>query len=750
MDDRFRSEADERIRAMFDATPLACTFWDAEGNLVDCNQEALNLFEVPAKEEFCRRFPEFSPALQADGSFSRERITQNFWDTIREGVKKFSWLHRSASGRWLPCFVHMVRINFRDGYRVLGYTRDMRDIQELQDRRRESDERNRELEVQTRAAQVASEAKSRFLASMSHEIRTPMNAIIGMSDLMRTDNLDETQKSFFEDIKKMSRTLLQIINDILDISKIEMGKMELYPVHFDLRELYDNLCSMNRFSAESKNLEFRQSFDAVVPRIIYGDDVRIRQILINLLNNAVKYTREGFVEFTVGRTEREGKDHLVFTVRDSGIGIRKEDFPRLFGNFQQLGGGENRGIMGTGLGLAITKNLTDMMKGEIRFDSEYGTGSVFTVCLPLVKGDPERVERKGIKSRFIAAADTKVLVVDDSRINLKVALAFLAAHGIRADTAESGEEAVEKVRRVSYDLVLMDHMMPGMDGIETTRRIRALANGEEGGKRDGSAAGASRFATLPVIALTANAVSGSRERLLAAGMNDFISKPIDASDLNAKLIKWLKPERIVRFELAKGDSRSGPETDAVIDRQAGIRRAGGDETLYGQICASFLRDHGGDFAGIRDALEAGDLSGAHRLAHTLKSVAGLIGAGPLRRTAMELEESLVRENVEDARGQLKFLERNLEAVKAELGSPASGGESRTEGEELPLSVLCDRLFPLLKSGNTLSLDLVKKHRGTLMSLDGKGGILVQQIENFEFPAALATLEEIHRSAGAGE
>ena len=744
---RFQDEADERMRAMFDAVPLACTFWDAEGSLVDCNQEALNLFEVPTKEEFCRRFSEFSPALQADGSCSREKIVQNFWDTRRDGVKKFSWLHRGASGQWIPCFVHMVRVNFRDGYRVLGYTRDMRDIQELQDRQRESDERNRELEVQTRAARAASEAKSRFLASMSHEIRTPMNAIIGMSDLMRTDNLDETQKSFFEDIKKMSRTLLQIINDILDISKIEVGKMELHPIHFNLQELYDNLCSMNRFSAESKDLEFRQSFDAGIPRIVYGDDVRIRQILINLLNNAVKYTRDGFVEFTAGRTEREGKDYLVFTVRDTGIGIRKEDFPRLFGNFQQLDGDENRGIMGTGLGLAITKNLTDMMKGTISFDSEYGKGSVFTVYLPLVEGDPERVERKGVKSKFIATEDTKVLVVDDSRINLKVALAFLAAHGIRADTAESGEEAIEKVRRTSYDLVFMDHMMPGMDGIETTRRIRALAGGEEKGKPDGSAAGPSRFTALPVIALTANAVSGSRERLLAAGMDDFISKPVDARDLNAKLVKWLKPERIARFELAKEDSRSGPETGALIDRKAGLRRAGGDAALYDQICASFLRDHGGDFAGIRDALEAGDLSGAHRLAHTLKSVAGLIGAGPLRRTAGGIEESLLRENAADARGRLEFLERDLEAVKAELGSLVSAGEPRMEGEDMPLSVLWDRLLPLLKSGSTLSLDLVKKYRGPL---DRKGELRLQQIENFEFPAALATLEGIRRPAGAGE
>jgi PAS domain S-box-containing protein len=743
-----RTEAEERARAMFDATPLACTFWDASGDLVDCNQEALNLFGVPTREEFCRRFPEFSPALQADGGFSRERIAQNFLDTCRDGSKKFSWLHRSAAGQWLPCFVHMVKVNFRDGYRVIGYTRDMRDIQELEDRQRESDERNQELEVQTRAAQVASDAKSRFLASMSHEIRTPMNAIIGMSDLMRTDNLDETQRSFFSDIKKMSKTLLQIINDILDISKIEVGKMELYPVHFSLRELYDNLCSMNRFSAESKDLEFRYSFAAGVPQVIYSDDVRIRQILTNLLNTAVKYTHEGSIEFTVGRTEREGKDHLVFTVKDTGVGIKKEDFPKLFGNFQQLNEGENRGIMGTGLGLAITKNLVDMMKGEIRFDSEYGKGSVFAVYLPLVEGDPARVERKSIGSRFIATEDTKVLVVDDSRINLKVALAFLATHEIHAETAESGEEAVEKVRRNFYDLIFMDHMMPGMDGIETVRRIRALGDGE------GAGDASSRFRTVPIIALTANAISGSRERFLAAGMNDFISKPIDAADINMKLIKWLKPERIARFESSPaGHSEKNRESGAVIDRQTGLRQAGGDTALYEQLCASFLTDHGDDFTKIRDTLNAGDLSGAHRIAHTLKSVAGLIGAGQLRRTAREIEGSLGRENVEDARKQIQFLGQDLEAVKAVLGpAAAKPGAEQPAADGTQTLVLCDQLLPLLKSGSTRSLDLLKEHRGTLMSLDGKGEILVKQIEDFEFSAALETLHEIRRSvsAGAGE
>jgi PAS domain S-box-containing protein len=777
--DLFRAEEDERIRAMFDAIPLACTFWDAEGNVVDCNQEALNLFKVSGKEEFCRRFGDFSPRLQADGSFSREKIKENFWRTYTQGDIKFSWIHNSARGELIPCFVNLVRIKYRDDYRVVGYTRDLRDIQELESRRRRADERSRELEVQNRAAKVASEEKSRFLASMSHEIRTPMNAIIGMSDLIRTDNLDETQKSFFDDIRKMSKTLLQIINDILDISKIEAGKLELMPVHFNLRELYDNICSLNRFSAEAKDLEFRCRLDPQIPPVIYGDDVRIRQILTNILNNAVKYTREGYVEFTVERSRRNGKDMLDFSVKDTGIGIKKEDFPKLFGNFQQLDSSANRGIMGTGLGLAITKNLAVMMKGEILFDSEYGKGSVFTVLLPFVEGDPAKVERKTLMSRIIAADNARVLVVDDNQVNLKVALAFLAAHNISAETALNGMEAVEKVKARPYDMVFMDHMMPGMDGAEASRRIRALAeNGDAGGKR---------FRDMPIIALSANAVSGVREIFLAAGMNDFIPKPIDDADLNLKLSRWLPADRIARFEELPGAGVHAPtaaggnspstagegggsgEGEEILNRIGGLNNAGNNRELYSRLCTAFYREHGDDSAKIRNALAEGDIKLAHRLAHTLKSTAGLIGAEKLFRTAFVMEKALAEEHV-TLHAELDRLEADLRELLARLekgglidlseGPEPEGAETgAAEPEAAPPGMsagnsaeaqeaiaLCDRLEPLLKAGSTGSFALLDEIKRTILPLDGDGKNLVKQIEDFEFTAALQTLRDLRRRA----
>jgi PAS domain S-box-containing protein len=731
--DLLRAEADERTQAMFNAVPLACTFWDAGGNLADCNQEALKLFEVPAKEEFCRRFDEFSPALQPDGSFSRLKIKENFHETCKTGSKRFRWLHRSASGVLLPCYVNLVRVSFPDGFRVLGYTRDLREIQELEDKQRE-------LEVQTRAAQVASEEKSKFLASISHEIRTPMNAIIGMSDLMRTDNLDETQKVFFDDIRMMSKTLLQLINDILDISKIEAGKMRLTPVHFNLAELYGNICSLNRFSAEIKDLEFRSSFAADVPQVIYGDDVRIRQILTNILNNAVKYTREGYVEFTVERTRRDGKDTLVFSVKDTGIGIRKEDFSKLFGNFQQLDGSANHGIVGTGLGLAITKNLVTMMDGEIAFDSEYGRGSVFTVFLPLTGGDPDQAERKTLSSRVIARDGVKVLVVDDNRINLKVALAFLAAHNIRTDTALDGFEAVSKVKTTSYDLIFMDHMMPGMDGIEAVRRIRRLA--------DEGAGGGERFKNVPVIALSANAVSGVREMFFAAGMNDFIPKPIDAADLNMKLSRWLPAEKIARFEAPASGSGGPPsvQSGGVIDRKTGLANTGGNEELYRRIRKGFCEDHGDDVARIRDALGKGNIILAHRLAHTLKSAAGLIGAGNLYRTALIIENALAENNT-GLQKELDQMEKDAGELLAALEADKADAPAGAAGDfPVPPDIpeLCDHLEPLLKAGNTESLNHLAEIKKILPLLDGEGEILIKQIEDFDFPAALETVRGIRR------
>ncbi|MDR1302916.1 MAG: response regulator [Treponema sp.] len=433
-------------------------------------------------------------------------------------------------------------------------------------------------------AEDASKAKSQFLASMSHEIRTPMNAIIGMSDLMRTDNLDVVQQGYFMDIKKMSKALLQIINDILDFSKIEAGNLELVPVHFNLLGLYDNICSMSKFTAMSKELEFRCEFDDSIPEVIYGDEVRIRQVITNLVNNAIKYTQEGYVQFKVQRVTRNRAEWIAFTVKDTGIGIKQENFSKLFNTFQQFDSSKNRGVVGTGLGLSITKNLVNMMGGIVEFESEYGIGSVFTVYLPLVKGDPSKTEKTKALERVIALDTVQVLVVDDNSINLTVALGFLATHHIYPDTAQSGFEAIERVKTKHYDLVFMDHMMPGMDGTEATQCIRN--SGNEWLKK------------MPIVALSANAVSGAREAFFESGMDDFISKPIDATQLNLVLAKWLPQDKINMEAHSSSDPQAPIDEQfaalmnelnqlGIMDSTVGLSHVGNDYTTYAQILRQF-------------------------------------------------------------------------------------------------------------------------------------------------------------------
>jgi signal transduction histidine kinase/HPt (histidine-containing phosphotransfer) domain-containing protein/ActR/RegA family two-component response regulator len=737
------AEADERTRVMLDATPLACSFWDADGNMLDCNQETLRMFGVADKSDYVKYLYDLSPEFQPDGLLSKAKSLQVERKAFDTGYQRFEWMHRTLKGEPLPVETTLVRVPWKDGYGLATYSRDLREIIATQQKVREIDERNRELEVQTRAARVASEAKSRFLASMSHEIRTPMNAIIGMSDLIRTDNMDPDQKSFFEDIKKMSQTLLQIINDILDFSKIEAGKMELIPVHFDLLEMLEHICSMSRFMAESKGLEFRFSFDSKAPRFIVGDDARIRQIIVNVVNNAIKYTRAGYVDLQVKRAAEAGVDYILFRVEDTGVGIKKENFPKLFGAFQQVDMVANHSIVGTGLGLSITQNLLTLMEGKIRLESEYGKGSVFTVLIPLTEGDLNQIEKSGFSHISLTAGEARVLVVDDSQINIKVAAAYLARYGIQSDAASDGNEAIRMIQGNSYDLVFMDHMMPEMDGIEATRFIRSMDGGE--------------YRDLPIVALTANAVMGAKETFLEAGMNDFIAKPINPEALGQMLLKWLPPDKISNFSEPPAREISLPPRGAAkedgkasVDLNAGLMNAAGDEDLYQQLMMDFKTGHTSDARRIAETLRAGDVKTAYRLAHTLKSTAGLIGAENLSQLARGLEQLLMNGNADAAAEGMEALDLEMSAVTAELERLCPGRPERPEPEvkdagqwdrQKSMSLI-ERLEPMLDTGNAASLDMVAEIEEVFAPLGEVSGTLVKQIEDFEFGEALNTLRDI--------
>lgn len=395
------------------------------------------------------------------------------------------------------------------------------------------EERTAQLTVMKEKAEVAARTKSEFLASMSHEIRTPMNAIIGMADLIRTDNMDDKQLEYFEDIKKMSQSLLQIINDILDFSKIESGKFEICPVDYSLKGMIDNLYSILQFSASEKGLTFILDISPELPEVLYGDEIRIRQIVLNLLNNAIKYTNKGYVKFSVYLEETELQKEICFAVSDSGIGIREQDLKRLFVSFEQLDIRKNYSVGGTGLGLVISRNLAEMMNGRISVTSRYGEGSCFITHLPLVLGNAENIKAAEITDGYVYGTGAKALVVDDNQVNLKVAAGMMEIHKIDRDMALSGREALEKVQKTKYDIIFMDHMMPEMDGIETMKQIRAVD---------------AYYEKAPIIALTANVVRGTKEMLLKEGMDDFLSKPIEFKTLNRILAKWLPKDKFILKE----------------------------------------------------------------------------------------------------------------------------------------------------------------------------------------------------------
>ena len=381
-----------------------------------------------------------------------------------------------------------------------------------------------ELNIAKDQAIKANYAKSEFLSSMSHEIRTPLNAIVGFSQALSEEDINDNAKDEVKDIMMASNSLLELVNGILDISKIESGKIEIVNTEYQFKNIYDELVILAKARMGDKPLDFRCHYDEDIPSVLYGDYTRIKQIILNILTNAVKYTREGYIDFSVSSVRKDDICRLIISVEDSGIGIKQENIPKLFTKFERLDLEKNITIEGTGLGLAITKKLVELMNGTIVVQSIYGKGSKFTIAIDqrVVHKEVVVEKREEKKVSEVHAEGRKVLIVDDNKINLKVASRLLENYKLDITTVESGALCIEKVNSDTYDLILMDDMMPNMSGVETLHKLKEI---------DG-------FAT-PVVALTANAVTGMKEKYLNDGFDDYLAKPINRDELNNIVAKYL-------------------------------------------------------------------------------------------------------------------------------------------------------------------------------------------------------------------
>ena len=498
-----------------------------------------------------------------------------------------------------------------------------------------------DLERMTERANAANEAKSAFLANMSHDIRTPINAVLGMNEMILRECEDDNILSYAGNIRTAGNTLLGLVNDILDFSKIEAGKMDIIPVEYDLASLLNDLVNMIKTRADAKGLTLKIEADEHIPRLLYGDEIRIKQIITNILTNAVKYTEKGTVSFGIG-FEKKGHDSVILkvSVADTGIGIKQEDIPRLFSQFERIEEKRNRGIEGTGLGMNITQRLLSMMNSRLYVESVYGRGSTFFFRLEqkVVKWEPvgdfgeafrrSLSDRKKYRESF-TAPDAEILVADDTPVNLEVFVNLLKKTLVKIDTAAGGAECISLAAKKKYDIIFLDHMMPGKDGIETLKELRADSEDPN--------------TDTPAVCLTANAVSGAKEAYIGAGFNDYLSKPIEPDRLEEMLLEYLPEDKVTVSE--KNESKEEEPENVIpdlvlknseIDVKEGLRHCGSAE-IYLRTLTTYAASVGDLADEIEIYRNNRDIKNLTVKVHAIKSTSRMIGALELGSLAERLE-----------------------------------------------------------------------------------------------------------------
>ena len=781
-------EVHELTKLMMDATPICSMLWEKDGNLFDCNEESVKMFGMKDKLDFIEKFYSLSPEFQPNGQLSREMVRRYIEKAFEKERVCVEWMHQLPDGTPIPCEITIVRVTHNGKDMVAAYARDLREQKQMM---AETLRLQSELKAALKDAQKANHAKSDFLASMSHEMRTPLNAVVGLSELiLNTGRVHGEVEDNLSKIYSSGMTLLGIVNDILDISKIESGKFELHPIEYDTPSLINDIASLNIVRIGEKPIQFILKIDENIPAQIFGDDLRIKQIFNNLLSNAFKYTNAGVVIWTLS-FERDGSDiWLVSDVRDTGLGIKQEDINKLFQDYSQVDTQTNRKAEGTGLGLSITKSLIGMMDGNITVESEYGKGSRFLVRMrqQFVSEKPIGKETANnlMSARFTAnkralSAKLKrvdlsyahVLVVDDMPTNLDVVKGMMIPYGVKVDCASNGPDAIKLIRSENprYNAVFMDHMMPGMDGIETTRIIR-----EEIGTDYAKA--------VPVIALTANAIIGNEGMFLEHGFQAFVSKPIDMMRLDSVLRQWVRNkdsekkcdsidehcaaqaaetsnQNFVNPEITddscpvhKGTFLSEITIDG-IDINSALVRFAGDEEVFIHVLRSYALNTRPLINEIKNYLLSQNLTDYAIMVHGIKGSSFSIGASRAGTEAEILEQLAKAGELVQVSARsgpfMGYLENLLDSIDAALVMLDSENEKPAAATPNP-----DLLRELSKACSEYDADRVDKAMSQLESFKYESGTELvawlrgkvddmnyEEISNGNWPVPVAVAEGIN-------
>lgn len=494
-----------------------------------------------------------------------------------------------------------------------------------------------QLENDKRIAIAASESKTMFLANMSHEIRTPINTIVGMNEMILRENHDNDTKEYAKNIDNASKLLIGLIDDILDFSKLDAGKLEICENPYNVAAMLNDVFLGAKVRMEDKELEMFLDIDEKVPSVLNGDEIRIKQIFNNLLTNAIKYTVEGSISISMKGILDEDKFFIEFSVKDTGVGIREEDMPTLFDSFRRMELKRNKYIQGTGLGLSITKQLVENMHGTIKVDSKYGTGSTFTVTIPqeIVDDTPMgnfeeayyKIASNNEEKKIVKFPSGKsVLIVDDNEMNLKVMGALLGKSGLSLDFATGGNQCVKKCKSIKYDLIFMDHMMPEPDGIKSLHMLREDL---EGLNRD-----------TVVVVLTANAIKGAAEHYEKEGFADYVTKPVEYARIEEVLIKYLGEPKAEKSELLEAIQTNATAIEIpkyTLDKEVGINYCGGMEDLYVEVLGHYVKNATAYKEELKAAFDDKNWKEYARISHTLKSNSLTIGLSEFSEIAKEHE-----------------------------------------------------------------------------------------------------------------